>query len=68
MAYLRREGLLPAGSMLTPALGIFSESQDTQPIKMMVVEKKKEGVEAPQEMGRSRDGLRAQPSCIFFNF
>lgn len=68
MAYIQREGLQPVGSMLTPALGIFSETQDTQLIKMMVVEEKKEGVEAPQEMDRSRDGLGAELSCIFSNF
>lgn len=56
------------GLTLTPALGKFSETLDGQLIKTLVVEENKEGMEAPQEMERSRDGTRVQPSCIFFHF
>lgn len=68
MAHIQREGLVPAGLTLTPVLGNFSETLDRQQIKMMVAEEKKEGVEAPQEMQRSRDRTRVQPSSIFFHF
>lgn len=68
MAYIQREELVPVGLTLTPALGNFSETLDRQLIKVMVVEEKKEGVEAPQETERSRDGMRVQPSCVFFHF
>jgi len=68
VAYIQREGLVPAGLMLTPALGNFSETLDRQLIKIMAVEKKKEGIEAPQEMERSRDWIRVGPSCISFHF
>lgn len=68
VAHIQREGLVPAGLTLTPVLGNFSETLDRQQIKMMVAEEKKEGVEAPQEMQRSRDRTRVQPSSIFFHF
>lgn len=68
MAYILREGLVPVGLTLTPAFGKFSDTLDRQLIKMIVVEEEKEGVEAPQETERRRDGIRVQLRCIFFHF
>lgn len=56
-----KERLMPVGLMLTPGLGrLWTENDGSG--------REKEGVEASEEMQRSRDGVREQPRCICFHF